>query len=173
MKDPAVNGVGAAARRLPRLELTRFTAKSLAANELASRRCRHRTRCHLPALTAFTIRACNRLTWRRSLVQSIADQSAVVSRGPSMTPMAFIVQVTSRVEPFRTFFVIQDQSEVSPLSRQGKARTPIRSITDRHSLSPTSATHSSDGEPLRVTFHDPCGNGWAYHVAHAYHSRRT
>jgi hypothetical protein len=88
-----------------------------------------------------------------------------------MVPKHTSAKVTMAVEPFRTFFVIQDQSEVSPLSGWGKVRTPIQSITDRHSLSPTSFTHSSIDEPLQVTFHDPGGNGWAYHVAHAYHSR--
>jgi hypothetical protein len=45
------------------------------------------------------------------------------------------------------FLVIQDLPEVGTLSGRGKALTPIRSITDRHSLSPASFTRSSIGKP--------------------------
>ena len=61
------------------------------------------------------------------------------------------------VKPFRTFLVIQDPPEVSPLSGRGKVRTPIRTITARPSLAPASHTPCFTGTPVRVTFHVPVG----------------
>jgi hypothetical protein len=109
-----------------------------------------------PRRVAFTIEACTEPTHRLPGLQWCQRHTSS--------------KVTEVVERFRTVLVIQDPSEVSLLSEWGKARTPIRPVTDWHSLSPTSFTHSPTGRPSRATIRRPCGNGWAY--PHMYHSRK-
>ena len=48
---------------------------------------------------------------------------------------------------FTRLHAIRDQTEVGTLSRRGKVRTPIPSITDRHSLFLSSSTRTSNSLP--------------------------
>jgi len=55
--------------------------------------------------------------------------------------------------------VTPDQREVCPLSRQGDVATPIRPITGRHSLPPSSFTCCPVGAPCGLLSLDPIGYG--------------
>jgi len=101
-------------------------------------------RCRLPEET-FTIRAWSRQT----LSPGLGAAPASVAAADISASLPEVCLPGSLVMP--------DQREVCPLARQGDVATPIRPITERHSLSPSSFTRCPVGSLCRSLSLDPLG----------------
>ena len=86
------------------------------------------------------------LTFTLSPVQSVPKWSPCRRMHTRIDPRSFAI---SSCEGSTSFLVTNDPLEVCPFARRGDVATPIRSITERPSLSPASSAR----HPLSV----PCG----------------
>jgi hypothetical protein len=120
---------------------------------------------------AFTIRVCNRLTWRRTAGQSMLDQRAAAPGGPSMASIATLIVSSNHTG--LTF------PSLSRDPRPGGSQPPFRAgqFANPYPVHYRPAFASSAiPYPLvhRYTLAGglppPCGNDGAYHVSHEYHS---
>ena len=129
--------------------VTRLTANALPLNEWVNRCCKAFTLPHLPACVAFTIRACSRRTIRWALppVDGVPVHWVVGDRTSRCCHCCHLLCLLSR-------FLKLSRDERPEGSRPAFAwgdvavcSTPIRPITGRHSLAPSSFTRRSIGSP--------------------------
>src|SRR3989449_10240281 len=102
---------------LPSFSVPRLTARALPLNEWVRRCCKARTLPHLPACTAFTIRAWRRRTVRCTAYQLMVCHATVAWESVPVRVATAVICLLS-CGGYPNSLVMKDQRDVSPLSRE-------------------------------------------------------